>query len=123
MGSALRRLRAAVTTVGLGVAATAVVVIPTAGTAFAASCPDNNHPNLDGRAGNLFIASNARIRTGPSTNCTSVGQGQLNHWVTYYCWKNGDGGTWTYLYDWTINVSGWVSDSLLSQSGSQSSCV
>ena len=94
--------------------------IPTS--AMAASCPDNNHPNYDTTSGRLFAGNYINIRTGPSTACTSLGQGQRTHNVQYNCYKSGENGTWTYLRDTTTGVSGWVKDSLLSDGGSYEEC-
>ena len=116
------RLKAAVATVGLGVAATMAVVVPTAGPAFAVSCPDNGWSVLDGRVGQYFNGNAINIRTGPSTACTAVGQGQASHSVQLDCYKSGEDGTWSHLYDFTTGKEGWSKDSLLVGSGANRHC-
>jgi hypothetical protein len=111
-GAAL--IAASLSTIGLvGVAA-----LP----AQAASCPDNNWSINDGRIGQFFASNGVNIRTGPSTGCTSVGQGQKSHSVQVDCYKSGEGGTWTHLFDFTTNKEGWSKDSLLVGTGALEAC-
>jgi hypothetical protein len=90
--------------------------------ALAASCPDNNWSNKDGRTGKLFDGNGINIRTEPSTSCASRGHGQASHNVVYHCYKPGEGGTWTHLKDTTTGVQGWTKDSLLKGYGSPKRC-
>jgi hypothetical protein len=84
------------------------------------SCPQGA-VNRDARSGQFFDDNAVNIRTGPSTACTSRGQGQLSHNVDYWCWASGQtitrGGetwsTWTFLRDTTTGVQGWSSDAYL----------
>jgi hypothetical protein len=116
------RIKAALTALGLGAVATVAVVVPGADPAFAASCPDNAWSIKDGRAGNYFAGNGVRIRTGPSTRCTPVGQGQTSHDVQLDCWKPGDGGRWSHLYDFTTQKQGWVRNDLLKGGGANVRC-
>lgn len=116
------RLRRTLTAIALALAATGVVVLPTGNPALAASCPDNGWDILDGRIGQYFDGDFINIRTGPSTACTSVGQGQHTHTVQLDCWKSGDGGTWSHLFDFTTSKEGWVRDDLLVGNGANVHC-
>jgi hypothetical protein len=40
----------------------------------------------------------------------------------YDCWKDGDGGTWTHLYDASTSWGGWVRDDFLKYPGSIYHC-
>ena len=90
--------------------------------AQAASCPDNGWSIKDGSTGRFFNTNGVNIRTGPSTRCTSVGQGQRSHTVQLDCFKAGDGGTWSHLFDSTTGKEGWVKDTLLVSNGSPIHC-
>jgi hypothetical protein len=76
--------------------------------ASAVSCPDNGHHNYENGKYTRSLKAGANIRTGPSTSCASVGQGQVSHSATYHCYKNVGQHTWTYLKDNTNGRSGWV---------------
>lgn len=115
------RVKSALVAVAMVASAGFTAVLP--GTpALAVSCPDNAWTIKDGRTGLFFNASNVNIRTGPSTSCPSRGQGQPNHIVQLDCWKTGDGGTWSHLFDETIGVEGWSRDDLLIGGGANSHC-
>ena len=89
------------------------------------TCPEWPLRVLVGHIGQAHRWSAGNIRTGPSDanpTCTSVGLGQFDHQVSFYCYTGGAGGTWTYLYDASINRSGWVKDSLLDGYGSNYGC-
>lgn len=81
--------------------------------------------NLDSKNGK-FIANGVRIRTGPRTQpspgCTIVGLGYRNQGVDYYCYAQGQGGTWTYLRHNATGKVGWVKDNFLSGYGSFVPC-
>jgi hypothetical protein len=109
-------------TVGLMIAASLTAVVPAASPAFAASCPDNGWSTRDGSTGYFFDGSGINIRTGPSTNCTSLGMGYSSQRVQYDCYKEGQDGTWTHLTDLSTGVKGWSKDSLLVGSGSGWHC-
>lgn len=116
------RIRRIIAACGL-VAASTVTVVGFAGSpAFAASCPDNDWVSRDGRTGNYFDGNGINIRTGPSTGCTSVGQGQASHQVKLDCYKPGEGGTWSHIWDDTTSRGGWVKDSLLVGNGANRRC-
>lgn len=86
-------------------------------------CGDIFHRRLDNHTGHFFLGTGVNIRTGPSTSCTSLGQGQPSHSVTYWCWTGPSGGfTWSFLIDNTTSVAGWVRDDLLAGNGSQFHC-
>jgi hypothetical protein len=90
--------------------------------AQAATCPDRGWTIKDNSVGFFFNTNGVNIRTGPGTNCTSVGQGQRSHDVTFDCYKPGDGGTWTHLFDNSTGREGWVKDTLLVDNGSHIRC-
>jgi hypothetical protein len=92
------------------------------GVAPQVSCPDNGWSIKDGRTGYFFNGNSINIRTGPSTVCTSVGQGQASHLVQLDCWKWGQDGTWSHLYDFATGKQGWVKDSLLVGYGANVPC-
>lgn len=112
------KISSVIMALGVAVGSTMGVVAVTGTPAFAASCPDNDHRNNDGKSGRLFNANAVNIRTGPSTSCTSIGQGQLTHSVVFHCSKSG----WTFLKDVTTNRSGWVRNDLLDGRGSRHTC-
>lgn len=83
------------------------------------SCPQGH--TRPGDTFGQFIGSGVNIRTGPGTDCTSLGHGQIGQPATYHCWVVGhDGRTWTHLS--TAGVSGWVRDDFLSGNGSPFHC-
>lgn len=116
------RIRRIVAASCLVVASTVTAVGFTGTPAFAVSCPDNGWVSRDGRTGTYFDGNGINIRTGPSTKCTSIGQGQASHRVMLDCFKTGEGGTWSHLWDYTTDRGGWVKDSLLIGNGSNRSC-
>lgn len=69
-----------------------------------------------------FKVDGAKIRTGPSTRCTPVGEGFRTQLADYYCYTGGEGGTWTYLRDVSTGKKGWVRDDLLEGNGSYVHC-
>ena len=115
------RLRSTLAAVTLAAAATVAVVLP-GSPALAASCPDNGWSILDGRTGQFFNGNSVNIRTGPSTACVAVGQGQASHQVMLDCYKSGENGTWSHLYDFTTGKQGWSKDSLLVGAGANKHC-
>ena len=88
----------------------------------AVSCPDNGWSINDGRTGQFFAVNAVNIRTGPGTGCTSVGQGQKSHEVQVDCYKDGESGTWTHLFDFTTGKEGWSKDTLLVGTGARVRC-
>lgn len=104
------------------IAGTGVVVGVGASPAFAVSCPDREWSLKDGRIGPFMNGTNINLRNGPSANCRTFAQGQLNDRIIYDCWKPGDGGSWTHLFDTSIGWSDWVKDSLLDDNGSTVRC-
>jgi hypothetical protein len=91
-------------------------------TATAATCPDNGWSVRDpGYA--AFNTNYVNIRTGPSTSCTAVGQGQNGQRVSLHCWKTGaDGYAWDHIYNTVTGKSGWVRSSFLTGYGSSYHC-
>ncbi|MFJ8580557.1 hypothetical protein [Micromonospora sp. NPDC093277] len=124
----MRKLSSIAAAVTLTVGCTGVAVTSVAAPA-SASC-NHSHTNYDSKSGSLFNGSNINIRTGPHTSCPSLGFGQANHNVDFWCYTPGDGVTangytthsWTYLRDTTTGVSGWVADALLKNLGSLQAC-
>ena len=62
------------------------------------------------------------MRTGPRTDCTSVGQIQAGHVLNYYCYIGGENDTWTYLRNQTTQRTGWSMDTFLPNNGSSVEC-
>jgi hypothetical protein len=94
--------------------ASAGLVGLTAGPASAQTCglPGPNRTQL--RVNNNFRTNGVNIRTGPSTNCTSVGQGQATHDTVLHCFRIGtDGFIWTHLFDLDTGRQGYVRSDLL----------
>ena len=115
------RVKSAMAAVAVAASVSFAAVLP--GTpALAASCPDNGWSIADGRIGRFFNGNGINIRTGPSTRCTAVGQGQASHDVQLDCFKDGDGGTWSHLFDFTTSKEGWVRDDLLVGRGAVVRC-
>ncbi len=104
-----RRLIAAATAFTLS----GLSLIGFAPSASAVSCPDNNyHNDENGKYTHAFKAG-ANIRTGPSTSCKSVGQGQPSQSVTYHCYKYVGNYKWTHLKDNATGKVGWVREDAL----------
>jgi len=110
------RIKSTLAAIGLMVAGVAVVVLP-GSPALAATCPNNNWSIKDGRVGNFYSATNVNIRTGTGTNCTSVGQGQPSHTIRLDCYRSGDGGFWSHIYDFTTARGGWSKDEFIQGEG------
>ncbi|MEN3608752.1 SH3 domain-containing protein [Plantactinospora sp. ZYX-F-223] len=106
------RIESTVAALALGAASLVAAVVPgtPALAAPAATCPDNGWSIRDGGTGYLFAASGVNIRTGPSTDCTSVGLGYPNHLVRLDCQKAG----WSHIFDHTTGKLGWVRNDMLS---------
>jgi uncharacterized protein YraI len=79
--------------------ATAVTVSP------AINCIQ--HPRTNANQPSRFTGNGVNIRTGPSTSCTSIGQGFLNQSVTVHCIKGTLPNAWVYLKDNVSGVTGW----------------
>jgi hypothetical protein len=105
----LRRLLTASTSVLL--VTVGLVTIQTS-PAFAVSCPDRSYVG-HGTDSNSFTGNGVNIRSGPSSTCTPLGQGQRSHSVSSYCRK----GSWTAVFDHTTGIKGWVSEDFLDHFG------
>lgn len=80
-------------------------------------------PNTDPISAITGASSGARIRTGSSTSCTSVGASEPSDRLDYYCWTLGsDRATWTYLRNVRTGKRGWTRDDLLPGGGSNYAC-
>lgn len=84
--------------------------------------PTLGHLLYDKRMGYFFLNNGTNIRSGPSTQCVALGQGQTSDYVQYDCYTEGDGYTWTHLFDGATYTEGWVRDDLLSGYGSNVHC-
>ena|ERR1051326_6002500 len=116
------RTRLAATAVGvLSIAGIAIGALPaSATTSPAINCIQN--PSTTSNNAARFIGSNVNIRTGPSTACTAVGEGQTNHSVTAHCAEVVSGVLWVYLVDHTINRKGWSEARFLTWNGGLINC-
>lgn len=65
-----------------------------------------------------YVGTNVNIRTGPSTSCKALAEGQPGDAVYAHCYYVPVAGQyWTYLTDYTKGVEGWsVSQYVVSQS-------
>ena len=99
--------------VAAAVAISSGFAVAVAQEAQAASCPDSGWHNYDNITATNILKAGANIRTGPSTTCTSVGQGQTSHSITLHCYKAGSGGYWDHVRDNTTGKSGWVSETAM----------
>ncbi|WP_137988848.1 SH3 domain-containing protein [Streptomyces vilmorinianum] len=120
------RLRTKLAAVALGaVAATGGVVMPTtaavAAPAGASACWNPSWSTIGSSSGGT-TTNYVNIRTGPTTDCTSLGQAQMSHSLRYDCWVDGQNGTWSHVRDNTTGVSGWIKDSLLRNNGAPYHC-
>ncbi|MFE5596155.1 hypothetical protein [Streptomyces sp. NPDC056549] len=120
------RLRTKLAAVAFGaVAATGGLVLPSTAAVAApegsAACYNPGWSNRDGRAGSTNT-NYVNIRTGPTTECVSLGQAQASHSLTLHCWVAGQDGTWSHVRDNSTGVSGWIKDSLLNGYGSNAPC-
>ncbi|MFF9852731.1 SH3 domain-containing protein [Streptomyces litmocidini] len=102
---------------GLALPATAAVAAPEG----AAACSSPAWSNRDGHAGSANT-DYVNIRTGPTTECSSLGQAQASHSLTLHCWVAGQDGTWSHVQDNTTGVGGWIKDNLLNGYGSSLPC-
>ncbi len=119
-------------TVLAAVAVTATVALATpanAATAGPGAAPDERvacgaTPADKDHSGYVALRRNAvNMRTGPSTNCTSVGLANRGNKLDYHCWVGGAGRhSWTYLRNDTRGTKGWVRDDLLPGYGSHVHC-
>ena len=109
--SGKKRLAASAVAVSL---ATVGLIGVTPTVASAASCPDNGWRNItQARVNDNFKGTGVNIRTGPSTSCTSIGQGQPTHDTVLHCYKVSGGYLWTHLYNLNTAKNGWVRGDLL----------
>ncbi|WP_406861424.1 SH3 domain-containing protein [Streptomyces sp. HUAS MG47] len=120
------RLRTKLAAVAMGaVAATGGLVVPTTAAVAAESgalaCSNPSWSTKDGRTGHTNT-NYVNIRTGPTTDCTSVGQAQMSHNLRLDCYRSGEGGTWSHVKDVTTGRSGWIKDSLLDGYGANRAC-
>ena len=121
----MKRLKALLTSLALVAGVTTAVVAIPAGAAFAASCPDNNFWYLDSTYENDLLRQDyVNLRSGPSTSCAVVTVARLYHYISFDCYKEGVGGTWTHLtyYVGDGYYTGWIRDDLLMWNGSHSHC-
>ncbi|MDG4773654.1 hypothetical protein [Solwaraspora sp. WMMD792] len=113
----MRLARITIAAVMVGGAAVLAVAAPAQ-----ASCPQgiaSFEPQVNG----TFAGTGINIRTGPGTDCTSLGHGQPGQTATFRCWRTGhDGARWTYLHNRATGVSGWSRNDLLSGGGATVSC-
>lgn len=114
------RTRLAAAAVGvLSMAGVAIGALPaSAATTPAINCIQNPSTNSNNTA--HFTGSNVNIRTGPSTSCTAVGEGQTNHSVTAHCINSAL--TWVYLVDHTTGKKGWSSIQFVTWNGGLAFC-
>lgn len=82
--------------------------------ASAATCPDSGWVGGDNITATGILKAGANIRTGASTSCTSVGQGQPSHSVTLHCYKTVGSYNWDRVADLTTGRAGWVREDALS---------
>ncbi|GIG59901.1 hypothetical protein Lfu02_42730 [Longispora fulva] len=87
--------------------------------AFAACVEEgwSNHATSGG-----FAFNGINIRSGPYLSCPIRGVGDTSHSVTFYCFREGEGDTWTFLHDDTTGIYGWSRDDKLTGRGSWSPC-
>lgn len=75
----------------------------------AGTCPNNNWANLTkATVYNNFAVNGVNIRTGDSTSCTSLGQGQTTHDTALHCYSYNGSYFWDHLKDLNTGTGGWV---------------
>ncbi|MFJ6564455.1 SH3 domain-containing protein [Streptomyces sp. NPDC091412] len=99
------------------------MVVGTAGTASAnAPCGTAVASGGYERTVKMTAGVSANIRSGSHTSCAVKGWADKQDTLVYACYTSGEGGTWTYLYNQTDDVLGWVKDSLLPYNGATRYC-
>lgn len=96
--------------------ATAGLVGGFASPAQAATCPDNGWWNItQALVHDNFDGTGVNIRSGPSTSCTVLGQGNPAHNTVIHCYKTNpsSGHRWTHVYLPATGVTGWVRNDYL----------
>lgn len=109
----MRKIAPVLAAAGL-VTAPLAIVGATAGSASATSCPNNSWSNLtNALIGNNFRNDGVNIRTGDSSWCLSVGQGQRTHDTVLHCYSYNGAYFWDHLRDVSNARSGWVREDQL----------
>lgn len=67
-------------------------------------------------------ASAVNMRTGASTNCTSIAYLMQGQRADYHCFTSDGTTTWTYLRNNATGKLGWVRDDMLPNNGSHVYC-
>ncbi|GAA3386637.1 hypothetical protein [Cryptosporangium minutisporangium] len=119
MGDRGTRTGALISAFALAGALGAVVVPET----VAAADRCNHARGPGGRTDGGFVQDNVTMYKGPGFSCDVKSTGDRDDDLTYICYASNDtSGTWTYLYNRTQNVRGWVKDSYLLENGSYDEC-
>jgi hypothetical protein len=82
---------------------------PTASAAVAPAVRCIWNPTANSKVGAKYTGTNVNIRTGPSTSCTAIGEGQPGDTVYVHCyyWDPSTAVIWDYLTDYTRGKKGW----------------
>lgn len=110
--------RIAIAAVGCGALSFGgVVTAPMASAAEAPAVSCIWNPSANSNVSGKYDGTNVNIRTGPSTSCTAVGEGQPGHTVHIHCyyWVAATATIWDYLTDSTIGRTGWSVGSYVDQ--------
>ncbi len=106
--------------VAMAVPAQAATIKPGSANDVTVSCGET-YPDRDSSP-DVNMNGDANLRTGPSTSCTTLGQINSYAVLDYYCYVNGQGGNWTFLFVSSVGGQGWVRSDLLPNQGSNVSC-
>jgi hypothetical protein len=88
--------------------------------AASAATPDVScswKPTANSKVGAQYDGTFVNIRTGPSTSCTSIGEGNPGDEVYVHCyyWDPSTYVIWDYLTDYTISREGWSDGNYVDQ--------
>ncbi len=76
------------------------------------------HPDVYG-SGGVSFGNGTNIRTGPFTDCTSLGEGFPSQGIDVHCGiDNVNGNIWFYVEDTSTGKQGWARDTALHYSKS-----
>jgi hypothetical protein len=110
----LKKIAVSASTTVLAAASLALAGATIDSAAAAGTCPNNDWSNItDVLVTNNFRNDGVNIRTGDSTSCTSLGQGQQTHDTRLHCYSWNGSNFWDHLRDRNTGVSGWVREDQL----------
>lgn len=104
--------------------AAGVVAAPSSSAAVRPAVDCSWNPSRNSSVTANFTGTGVNIRTGPSTVCTSIGQGQPSNRVIVHCYTDTPGFSfvWLYLTDETTGKKGWSYGQFVSVFSAPAAC-